>query len=114
MTSCSWISNISKSSIFATEYHAYLLTKNPVSFDKKFGYEVLVYKFSKDLSKLIVDKVFIPENIYKELPAPNNNIVVDIEYIESIDYSESSNSDFNINTRYLVLNLCVGYIIQTK
>ena len=111
--SCSLISKISKDSIFTSNnHHAYLVTKKPLSFDKRFGYEVSIYEFSKDSSKITVDKVFVSESMWKILPEPSNTILVDIEYVESTDLGESNNPDFVI--RYSDFNLCVGYTVYTK
>ena len=107
MASCSSISNISKSNI-TRENHAYLLTKDPVGFDSKLGYEILVYEPSLDLSKLIVFKVFVSRTTWKLLPEPTDIILVDIEYIESINYGNL----FDI--RYQEFNMCIDYNVYSK
>jgi len=107
MTSCISISNISKSNTTGGN-HAYLLTKSPVNFDSKLGYEVMVYEPSLDLSKITIFRVFVSKSMWKLLPEPNDKILVDIEYVENITYGDL----FDI--RYQEFNMCIDYNVYTK
>ena len=115
LSSCvSWSGSDSKkdaSTVFNTRGR--LVTKTPTDFDKKFGYEVLVYHSSPNDSTRIVDeKVFVSKNTWERLPVPNDTTIVYLEYVEKIEYGYNTNGPSLLwDIRF---NMCIGYTVEIK
>lgn len=111
LTSCSWAGGSSKDNASTMKNGSgFLLTKTPTDFDSKFGYEVLVYQISADSTEMTPIKVFIPKNTWNKLPEPNDNIDVNIQYVENIEYGEKSETPLTLWDKQF--NLCVGYTVN--
>jgi hypothetical protein len=109
LTSCKRIDSVGgdarKEASSSFNVVGHLITKAPSDFDKRFGYEVSVIDILKQDSINNISKVFVPKIVWERLPEPNDTTIVNIEYIQNIEYGEIKRSQFN---------LCVGYNVVIK
>lgn len=86
-----------------------LVSKTPSDYDRKYGYEVLVYE-EVDSFLLEDSKVFIPLSTWEKIPVPNDSTRVIIEYISDIAYGAVGGPDLQIFETNL--NLATGFTIE--
>jgi hypothetical protein len=111
---CSWAGDDKKDNAStACNYTGRLVTKTPTDFDVKFGYEVLVYSYSNDSNTIIDKKVFISKNTWERLPVPNDTTIVNIEYVENIEYGENTHDIPSVLWDFQ-FNMCTGYTVEIK
>ena len=111
LTSCKWVGGNSKGKASSMDnYVGRLVTKVPLDFDDKFGYEVIVLELKED-STFKTCKVLVPRKTWGKLPEPNDSTVVMIEYISDIEYGENG----AVSLYDFQSNICTGYtIVNTK
>lgn len=113
LSSCTWAGKVtSKNPNNASTYKTatgILVSKKITNFDRKFGYEVMVYNTDKNNAQLReYTKVFIAKNTWERIPDPNDSTKITIEYVKDIEYG--ANDGLSLWDQQF--NFCTGYTVE--
>ncbi len=110
LSSCTWAGQSGKKETTSTLNNktGILISKNPSDFDKKFGYEIMVWKTAEDSLRQNIS-VFVPKKTWERLPVPNDSTEVTIEYIEDVEYGNNRDNPSFWDFQF---NLCTGFTVN--